>query len=156
MTTPPTPTPDELAEVRRYVALLSTLGFRLRPDERWLPDELAMVAEALADLLRVARWSPTACANALGGPITLLRDHSGPITTDAAGTRYPILGLYDANRRLLTINDWSFDARVGGATNGRRIFLHELAHCLGSPRRLPALTGDVPPPRPARLGVCAG
>ncbi|HEY8597150.1 MAG TPA: hypothetical protein VIL85_01890 [Thermomicrobiales bacterium] len=129
---PPTasaaPTTQEAAEVARLTATLTTLGLRLRPDDRWHAVELAMVAEALADLLRAARWSPAACLAALGGPITILRDRSGPITTDAAGTRYPVLGLYDTAGRLLTVNDWSFDARVGGEANGRRILLHELAH----------------------------
>ncbi len=112
----------------RLIATLTAFGFRLRDADRWLPDERAMVAEALADLARAARWSPAACAAALGGTITLARDRSGPITTDAAGTRYPILGLYDAGQRLLTVNDWSFDPRVGGAANGKRVLLHELAH----------------------------
>ncbi len=125
---PAAPTRDEAAELARLTATLTTLGLHLRPDDRWLADELAMVAEALADLLRVARWSPTACTAALSGPITVLRDRSGPITTDAAGTRYPVLGLYDTTGRLLTVNDWSFDARAGGEANGRRILLHELAH----------------------------
>ena len=118
----------EAADLARLTATLVTLGLHLRPDDRWLADELAMVAEALGDLLRVARWSPAACIAALGGPITVLRDRSGPITTDAAGTRYPVLGLYDTGQRLLTVNDWSFDARVGGEANGRRVLLHELAH----------------------------
>ena len=119
---------SEVIDTRRYLAALATGGLGIREGDRWLPDELAMAAEALADLLRVARWSPAACRAALGGPITLLRDRSGPITTDAAGVNYPVLGLYDPNQRLLTVNDWSFDPRVGGEANGRRVLLHELAH----------------------------
>lgn len=118
----------EQVELARSTAALAAFGFRLRDEDGWLPDESAMVAEALADLARMARWSPAACAAALGGTITLARDRSGPITIDAAGTRYPVLGLYDSARRLLTVNDWSFDPRTGGATNGKRVLLHELAH----------------------------
>ena len=117
-----------MVEEARHAATLATLGFRLRDDERWLPDEQVMVLEGLADLTRAARWTPAAAIAAHGGPITLARDRSGPITTDAAGTRYPVLGLYDAKRRLLTVNDWSFDARTGGPTGGKRVLLHELAH----------------------------
>lgn len=127
--TPPIdPTAQEATELARLTATLSTLGLHLRPEDHWLTEELAMVAEAMADLLRVARWSPGACTAALGGPIVVRRDRSEPITTDAAGTRYPVLGLYDTTQRLLTVNNWSFDARVGGASNGRRVLLHELAH----------------------------
>ena len=129
---PPTALPDpathEAAELARLTATLTTFGLHLRPEDHWQADELAMLAEALADLLRAARWSPGACTAALGGPITVLRDRSGPLTTDAAGTRYPVLGLYDTTQRLLTVNDWSFDAQVGGEANGRRVLLHELAH----------------------------
>jgi hypothetical protein len=107
---------------------LVPLGLLTRPDDEWLPEELAMVRGALADLLRVARWSPAACTRALGGAITVIRDRTGPITTDAAGTRYPVLGLYDAGERTLTVNNWSFDARTGGEPGGRRVFVHELAH----------------------------
>jgi len=100
------------------IATLAACGLALRPEDEWRADELAMVAEALADLLALARWTPTTLVAALGGPITLIRDRDAPITTDEAGTRYPVLGLYDADARLLTVNDWSFDPRTGGAAGG--------------------------------------
>ncbi len=87
-----------------------------------------MVLRARGDLLHVARWSPAACTRALGEPITVVRERSGPVVTDAAGVRYPVLGLYDAGARVLTVNDWSFDPRTGGEIGGRRVFVHELAH----------------------------
>lgn len=118
-------TADEHAHL---VATLAACGLAPRPGDEWHADELAMVAEALADLLAAARWTPTALVAALGGPITLIRDRDAPITTDEAGTRFPVLGLYDADARLLTVNDWSFDPRTGGAASGRRVLLHELAH----------------------------
>jgi hypothetical protein len=110
------------------IATLATCGLVLRPEDEWQAEELLMVAEALADLLAAARWTPAALGAALGGPITLVRDRSAPITTNEAGTRFPVLGLYDADARLLTVNDWCFDPRTGGAANGRRVLLHELAH----------------------------
>lgn len=110
------------------LATLAACGLVPRPEDEWQADELAMVAEALADLLAAARWTPAALVAALGGPITLVRDRNAPITTDEAGTRFPVLGLYDADARLLTVNDWSFDPRTGGAAGGRRVLLHELAH----------------------------
>jgi hypothetical protein len=119
------PATDDRAHL---IATLAACGLAPCPGDEWHADELAMVADALADLLAAARWTPAALVAALGGPITLVRDRSAPITTDAAGTRFPILGLYDAAARLLTVNDWSFDPRVGGAANGRRVLLHELAH----------------------------
>lgn len=124
----PTESAVEANECGRLTATLTALGLRLRPEDTWHAAELAMVAGALADLLRAARWTPTACIAAFGGPLTLVRDRTAPVTTDAAGTRFPVLGLYDADRRLLTVNDWSFDARTGGVANGRRVLLHELAH----------------------------
>lgn len=116
------------AESAYLLATLGACGLALRPEDEWQADELAMVAEAVADLLAAARWTPAALVAALGGPITLVRDRSAPITTNEAGTRFPVLGLYDADARLLTVNDWSFDPRTGGVTNGRRVLLHELAH----------------------------
>lgn len=113
---------------RQLRAELVPLGLLTRPEDEWLPQELAMAGEAMADLLRVARWSPAAGTRALGGRITVVRERAGPITTDAAGVRYPVLGLYHAAERVLTVNDWSFDARTGGEPGGRRIFVHELAH----------------------------
>lgn len=116
------------AERARLAATLVAAGLYLRPEDTWQADELALAAGSLADLLRAARWTPAACRAALGGPLTVARDCSAPIITAAAGTRFPVLGLYDANRRLLTVNDWSFDARTDGAAQGRRVLLHELAH----------------------------
>lgn len=121
------PAPD-VSIVEGLRGELATLGFATRPGDLWLADELAMARRAVGDLRLVARWSPAACTRALGGPITLVRERSGPITTDAAGVRYPVLGTYDAGKRLLTVNDWSFDARTGGAIGGRRVLVHELAH----------------------------
>lgn len=118
----------EIGDHAHLIATLAACGLALRPEDEWHADELAMVAEALADLLAMARWTPTTLVAALGGPITLIRDRDAPITTDEAGTRYPVLGLYDADARLLTVNDWSFDPRTGGAAGGRRVLLHELAH----------------------------
>jgi len=118
-------TSDEHAHL---IAALAACGLVPRPEDEWQADELAMVAEALADLLAVAHWTPATLVAALGGPITLVRDRNAPITTNEAGTRFPVLGLYDADARLLTVNDWSFDPRTGGAAGGRRVLLHELAH----------------------------
>jgi len=118
-------TSDEPAHL---IATLAACGLAPRPEDEWQTDELAMVAGALADLLAAARWTPAILVAALGGAITLVRDRNAPITTDAAGTRFPVLGLYDADARLLTVNDWSFDPRTGGAAGGRRVLLHELAH----------------------------
>lgn len=112
----------------RLRAELRSLGLLTRPEDRWLPHELAMAGGGIADLLRVARWSPAAALRALGGPITMVRDRAGPIVTDPAGVRYPVLGLYDADTRTLTVNDWSFDPRTGGEVGGQRVFVHELAH----------------------------
>lgn len=109
-------------------ALLAPCGLLLRADDAWQEDELRMVLRAVADLLDAAGWSPGAFARALGGAITLTRDRDHPIVTDATGTRRPILGLYDAGQRTLTVNNWSFDARTGGEEGGRRVLLHELAH----------------------------
>ncbi len=117
-----------MTEHARLLAALIACGLASRLEDEWHLDELAMVADALADLLAAARWTPAALVAALGGPITLVRDRSAPITTDAAGTRFPVLGLYDADARLLTVNDWSFDPRTGGTAGGRRVLLHELAH----------------------------
>lgn len=122
------PTAVDVSIIEGIRGELATLGFATRPEDRWLPDELAMVRRAIGDLQGIARWSPAACTRALGGPLVLIRDRSGPITTDAAGVRYPVLGTYDAGERLLTVNDWSFDPRVGGALGGRRVLVHELAH----------------------------
>ena len=108
--------------------LLAACGLTFRPADDWQGSELAMVAEGMADLLAAAHWTPAACRVALGGAITLIRDRNLPIVTDQAGTRYPVLGLYDARQRTLTINDWSFDPRTGGEEGGRRVLLHELAH----------------------------
>lgn len=116
------------AEHAHLIAALAACGLAPRPEDEWHADELAMVAEAIADLLAAARWTLAALVAALGGPITLVRDRTLPITTNEAGTRFPVLGLYDADARLLTVNDWSFDPRTGGATGGRRVLLHELAH----------------------------
>lgn len=109
-------------------AILRRLGLLVRPGDVWEGEEAAMARRAAGDLCGVARWTPAAFRRALGGPITLIRDRQHPIVTDAAGTRYPLLGLYDADRRALTINNWSFDERTGGVIEGRRVFLHELAH----------------------------
>lgn len=109
-------------------AFLGELGLVVRPRDAWEPDELAMVERALADLLVAARWNRAALRAALGGPITLVRERAHPIVRDDAGVRYPILGLYDARRRTLTINNWSYDERTGGEAGGRRVLLHELAH----------------------------
>ena len=87
-----------------------------------------MLRQAATDLLVVARWTPAAFRRAIGGPITLIRERELPIITDEAGVRYPLLGLYDAGQRTLTVNDWNFDERTGGEVAGRRVFLHELAH----------------------------
>jgi hypothetical protein len=109
-------------------AAFAPLGLLARPGDEWSPGELALPVGAMLDFLRVARWTPAACARALGGPIVVARERAGPIVTDDAGVRYPLLGLYDADRRVLTVNDWSFDARTGGEAGGRRVFVHELAH----------------------------
>jgi hypothetical protein len=103
-------------------------GLLVRADDRWEADEYAMIRRALGDLLAVARWTPEAFRRAMGGPITLIRERDHPIVTDAAGVRYPVLGLYDPARRILTTNNWSFDERTGGTIAGRKVFLHELAH----------------------------
>ena len=120
--------PNADADPTHLIATLTACDLLLRAEDAWHAEELAMVAEALADLLVAARWTPVALVAALGGPITLVRDRAMPITTNEARTRFPVLGLYDADARLLTVNDWSFDPCTGGATNGRRVLLHELAH----------------------------
>ncbi len=107
---------------------LHRLGLVLRAEDHWEADELASIRRAATDLLAVARWSAGDFRRALGGPITLVREREHPIVTDAAGVRYPILGLYDPVRRTLTVNNWSFDERTDGQIGGRRVFLHELAH----------------------------
>jgi hypothetical protein len=121
---------DAPAEDRAGVAaiLLRDLGLVMRPGDAWESDAVTLVERAATDLLIAARWSPAAFLGAIGGPITLIREREHPIVTDAAGVRYPLLGLYDSQRRTLTINNWSFDARTGGEAAGRRVFLHELAH----------------------------
>lgn len=107
---------------------LAPFGLLLRDHDHWLPAETAPVLQAVSDLCLAARWTPPAFSQAMGGTITLIRDRDHPITTDAAGVRYPILGLYDAAKRALTINNWSYDARTGGEEGGRRVLLHELGH----------------------------
>ena len=116
---------EECAADLRFLGGLKLL---VRAEDHWEAPETAMVRRATNDLLGIARWTPEAFRRALGGPITLIRDRTCPIITDAAGVHYPVLGLYDAELRTLTINDWSFDERTGGALGGRRVFLHELAH----------------------------
>ena len=108
--------------------ILGGLTLLVRAGDRWEASETAMLRRATTDLLVVARWTPEAFRRALGGPITLVRLRECPIVTDDAGVRYPLLGLYDARRRTLTINDWNFDERTGGEVAGRSVFLHELAH----------------------------
>ena len=103
-------------------------GLLLRVGDQWEAGEFAMIRRALDDLLAVACWTPGDFRGAMGGPITLIREREHPIVTDAAGVRYPVLGLYDAERRILTTNNWSFDERTGGTIAGRKVFLHELAH----------------------------
>ena len=109
-------------------AHLLQYGLLLRVGDTWEADELTMIRRALDDLLGVARWTPGAFCRAMGGRITLIREREHPIVTDAAGVRYPVLGLYDAKGRVLTTNNWSFDERTGGTIAGRKVFLHELAH----------------------------
>lgn len=108
--------------------ILQHLGLLLRSEDWWEADELEPIGRAASDLLAVARWSPGAFRRAMGGPITLVREREHPIVTDAAGVRYPVLGLYDPDRRTLTINNWTYDDRTDGPIGGRRVFLHELAH----------------------------
>lgn len=109
-------------------AVLRHLGLILRPDDEWEAGETGMVRRAATDLLGVARWKPAVFRRAIGGPITLVRQREHPIVTAAAGTRLPVLGLYDEAKRVLTINNWSYDERTGGTIEGRRVLLHELAH----------------------------
>ena len=113
---------------RAAATFLRDLGLIARPGDAWEPGELALVERAATDLLIAARWSPAVFRSAIGGAVTLVREREHPIVTDAAGVRYPVLGLYDAEQRILTINNWSYDARTGGEEAGRRVFLHELAH----------------------------
>jgi hypothetical protein len=110
------------------VGFLRELGLSARPGDAWEPGELALVEQASADLLVAARWNAAAFRAAIGGPVALIREREHPIVTDDAGVRYPVLGLYDARLRTLTVNNWAYDERTGGEVAGRRVFLHELAH----------------------------
>lgn len=112
----------------RAADFLREVGLRLRPDDRWEPEEIGLIERAVADLLIAARWNAATFRGAVGGPIVLVREREHPIITDAAGVRYPLLGLYDARLRVLTVNNWNYDERTGGESAGRRVVLHELAH----------------------------
>ena len=119
---------DEAVAGDDAAAALRRFGLLLRPDDRWEAGEQELILQALADFLRVARWTTGDFRRAMGGPITLLRDRQNPTITDAAGVLYPVLGLYDEESRTLTINNWIDDKRTGGAVVGRRVVIHELAH----------------------------
>jgi hypothetical protein len=113
---------------RSSAVLLREVGLRTRPGDRWEPGEIGLVEQAVADLLIAARWNAATFRGAVGGPIALVREREHPIVTDAAGVRYPVLGLYDSRLRALTVNNWNYDERTGGEAAGRRVILHELAH----------------------------